>query len=584
MRIAKWAAVIGLIVPAAALADSVTYYASGRFQGIFAIPSNGPATTISNPYGASGFTRDSVGNFIVANAGVLVKVTPQGNATVIANAPALVGWVDVTLDGNGNYVLTDNGTHKIFRVSASTFGITPVATYPTTADELEDSYVRVDASGNYIVVSDNGPAVRVFRITPAGVVSEIHLSGVIPTSVGGMTFDASGNYVITDFRHGAIDVITPSGTVTTLIQNDTLFAAEILGVVRDSSTGNFVVAGRLSNSLYLVAPDGSSFNQFFSGAPLSAPEDLVEAGDTASTPAPAGVTPASGSGTTATFTLTYSDTGGWQNLAIVNVLFNNVLDGRHACYVAYAPTGRTSGTVYLVDNGGDSAGPFSYTTLPGSGTASNGQCSISGTLSSASGSGTTLTLMLNVTFTSAFAGNQVIYMAARESVANSGWQPLGTWNVPGSTPSGPSVTSLTPGRTTSSTQTYTLTFTDTLGWQDIGVANVLVNGAIDGRNACYIAYVPAGAAIGLLDLVDNAGDGGGSFAGAFVLPASGTASNSQCAINGAGSSASASGGTLTLTLSITFNHSFTGNQVIYAAVRSNTQNSGWQAVGSVAVP
>jgi len=55
----------------------------------------------------------------------------------------------------------------------------------------------------------------------------------------------------------------------------------------------------------------------------------------------------------------------------------------------------------------------------------------------------------------------------------------------------------------------------------------------------------------------------------------------QCSIAAAGSSVTAGGNTLTLTLAITFNPSFTSNRVAYLAARSNTQNSGWQAVGTV---
>ncbi|SPF55689.1 exported hypothetical protein [Candidatus Sulfopaludibacter sp. SbA4] len=584
MKLAALAAVACLVIPSPAIADAVTYYVLNENGPIIRIPSDGSATaTISDPYGGDGFALDNLGNFIAAAVSALVQVSPSGNAVVIANAPGNSQFIDVAIDGSGNYIVADNAQHQVVRISAATHAITPVAFYPASPNELEDSYVRVDGSGNYIVAEDNGSQLHVFRITPGGTVTTIPLSGTIPTRVGGMTFDASGNYVITDYNLGAIDVITPSGAITTLFQNDTLAAAELTGIVRDPGTGDFIVVGRVSKSLYSVAPDGSGFVQFFSGSPLNAPEDIVAAGATGSTPAPTLVNPASGSGSTATFTFTWSDTGGWENLSVVNVLINNVLDGRKACYVAFAPSGPASGTVYLVDDAGDSGGPFSTLALPGSGTAQNGQCSIAGSLSSAQGSGTGLTLMLNITFAAGFAGNQVIYMAAREPVANSGWQALGTWNVPGPAAAGPSVSGLSPGRSTLAAQTYTITYTDTFGWQDIAVANVLVNSAIDGRVACYVAYVPAGAATGTIDLVDNAGDAGGPFSAA-VLPGSGTVSNSQCTISATRISATASGNTLVLTLAITFNQSFAGNQVIYAAVRSNTLNSGWQAVGSVTVP
>ncbi|HYW48052.1 MAG TPA: hypothetical protein VE959_34630 [Bryobacteraceae bacterium] len=61
-------------------------------------------------------------------------------------------------------------------------------------------------------------------------------------------------------------------------------------------------------------------------------------------------------------------------------------------------------------------------------------------------------------------------------------------------------------------------------------------------------------------------------------------SNSQCSITAAGSSVVGSGNTLTLMLPITFSQGFAANQVFHLAARSNTLNSGRQAVGSDSAP
>jgi len=39
--------------------------------------------------------------------------------------------------------------------------------------------------------------------------------------------------------------------------------------------------------------------------------------------------------------------------------------------------------------------------------------------------------------------------------------------------------------------TFTFTFTDTNGANDLGVMNILVNDWLDGRHACYLAYARA---------------------------------------------------------------------------------------------
>ncbi len=306
----------------------------------------------------------------------------------------------------------------------------------------------------------------------------------------------------------------------------------------------------------------------------------------AGAPAASGSSPASGSGLTHTFTFTFNDPSGWQDLSVVNVLVNRYLDGIGACYVAFAPASATSGYLYLVDDAGDGGyANGSPIALPSSGTLQNSQCAISGAGSSVVSSGNTLTLTLAVTFKSAFAGNQVFYLAARSNSQNSGWQAMGTWTVPGPPPTGPAVGAVNPARSSTLSQTYTFTYTDTNGFADLAVVNVLVNNFLDGIGACYVAFAPTSATSGYLYLVDDAGDGGYANGSPIALSSSGSLQNSQCTINAAGSSVLATGNLLTLNLAITFNQGFAGNQVFYLAARNNTTgNSGWQAVGSVTVP
>src|ERR1019366_4636998 len=103
---------------------------------------------------------------------------------------------------------------------------------------------------------------------------------------------------------------------------------------------------------------------------------------------------------------------------------------------------------------------------------------------------------------------------------------------------------------------YTFNFSDTKGFADLGVENILVNDFIDGRSACYLAYSrPAN----LLLLVDNAGDAGGPFAGSASLGAAGSIQNGQCIVSWGSNPVNTSGNTLALTLNITFTAAFDGN-------------------------
>ncbi|MEZ5402690.1 MAG: BACON domain-containing protein [Bryobacteraceae bacterium] len=308
----------------------------------------------------------------------------------------------------------------------------------------------------------------------------------------------------------------------------------------------------------------------------------TQAGDPNPVPIPGTPSPVSGSGMTQTFAIPFTDSLGDSDLQVMNVLINGVLDGRGACYLAYEPSTASTGTLSLVNDDGKAGGPFAgQLAVPSTGAIANSQCSIDGAGTSVTVSGASLVLRVKITFAPSFAGDHVVYVAASDqSGHNSGWMPKGVWSVPAVSPLPVTATDLSPGRSSASSVTITAEFLDTRSFADDAVVNVLINNAIDGRNACYVAYVPS---TGRLLLVNDAGQGAGPFAGALTLPGSGTAANSQCEVDAAQSSAVVSGDTLTLMLRLSFKPSFRGNRVVYLAARHGSDNSGWQAMGTILV-
>jgi len=290
------------------------------------------------------------------------------------------------------------------------------------------------------------------------------------------------------------------------------------------------------------------------------------------TPAPVSVTPGSGNSASQTFTFIFTDPTGFADLDVLNILINSALNGNQSCYLAYS---RPANVLYLVNNAGNALLPGMV--MNGSGSVNNSQCSVNGVGSSAVGAANTLTLTLNMSFPPAYAGNKIVYIAARDSLANnSGWQALGTWRVPGASPTSPAVGGMTPASGTGMAQTLTFTFTDTSGFADLGVVNILVNDFLNGNQACYLAYSRPS---NVLYLVNDAGS---ALLPGLVMNGSGSLNNSQCSVNGVGSTVVGNGNTLTVTLNMAFTPSFVGNRVVYAAARDVTdlQNSGWQAVGA----
>ncbi|MEZ5398490.1 MAG: BACON domain-containing carbohydrate-binding protein [Bryobacteraceae bacterium] len=294
--------------------------------------------------------------------------------------------------------------------------------------------------------------------------------------------------------------------------------------------------------------------------------------------------PAFGSGASQTFQFAFRDENGAGDLAVLNALIYNVLDGRQSCYIAFVPSGPAAGSVFLVNDAGDAGGPFAGSiVVPGTGTASNSQCTISASGANVLSIGDTLLLNLPIAFKTAFNGDRILYLAARDKANHgTGWRAKGVWTVPGGGPAAISVAGLEPSRATTRPVTFTARFSDNDGFADLDVVNLLINDAIDGRNACYLAFVRS---TSTLFLVNNAGDAGGPFAGSLKLPGTGSIANSQCTIAGTGSSVSGAGSTLTLTLNVTFKAAFAGDRTVYTAARdAAAHNTGWRAKGTVTVP
>ena len=335
-------------------------------------------------------------------------------------------------------------------------------------------------------------------------------------------------------------------------------------------------------------PDGTVLDNLFSASSDEVNLDLTAATASVSfTVANTGpilvdLTPSAGAGNEQVFRFQFTHPSGYQSLDVLDILTNRFLDGRQACYLAYSVT---SSTLLLVNDQGQAGGPFAGAAPLGSSVPiQNSQCSV--TLVSAVGTGNTLSLALDVTFKQAFGGNRIVYVAAQDhALRNTGWQGLGVWQIPFTIPGTITVTGLSPQRevaeTSSSTVQMQVTLMDTKGG-DFGVVNILINDFLDGRKACYLAYV---ASSSKLILVDDQGNVGGHYAGSLVLNGAGSIANGQCTINGTGSAVSFAANTLKLTLNLTFDHSFAGNRVVYVAGRdiAEDNNTDWQAVGTLAV-
>jgi hypothetical protein len=146
-----------------------------------------------------------------------------------------------------------------------------------------------------------------------------------------------------------------------------------------------------------------------------------------SAPPQISLSPTSGSGVTQTFTVTAADQRGYKGISGINFLVNSGFDGTHACWLYY--DNQQSKIMLASDDSSD----WSNSTGIGPGSDStqsiqNSQCALPGGLSSVSGDGNTLTVVLTLTFSSSFTGPKQIWVRAGDTVGtDSGYEHLGDW-------------------------------------------------------------------------------------------------------------------------------------------------------------
>lgn len=316
------------------------------------------------------------------------------------------------------------------------------------------------------------------------------------------------------------------------------------------------------------------------GSPVSFVRDgdyIVLGGSAKANNTPAGVSisPAAGSGTSATFAATFRDADGATTLKSVSLLINSSTSGTGAVYLSYD---RATNRLSLRNDADSSA----VTGVPGgSGSLSNSQGSI--TLSGVSVSTTTtdLTLTVPVTFSDSFSGVKNLYLQAEDgSGARSTLSSFGTYGVSAATKSNvaPSLVSLSPTSGAGASATFTAVIRDADGASSLESVYLLAGTGIVEANTARFMYRHDQKKIYLLD------DAGSSWMAATVGK-SGTLSNSQVSLDPAKVSVSASGNDLTVKFPVTFASSYSGTRNVYLAAKDLSGAwASWKAMGTWTVP
>ncbi len=278
------------------------YVADNGNKTVRRISLNGTVTTIAGTAGTpgtsdgtgaaalfnspQGIAVDASGNIYVGD-GSIRKITPTGvvstmTLSYVPSANNNSPWTgfgspqSIALDANGNIYVADSYNQSVFKISTAGV-LTPFfgayANPPrTNAYNPTDSYVQsvaIDIAGNIVVGDDY----NVKKLSPSGaVLFERGFDGITGSAelFSGQNYvavDASGNIIVADTGNNAIQMISSTGTVSTLLAESGVsgssdgigpaarfYAPE--GIASDSK-GNIFIADSLNYAVRKISPSGA---------------------------------------------------------------------------------------------------------------------------------------------------------------------------------------------------------------------------------------------------------------------------------------------------------------------------------------
>lgn len=466
------------------------------------------------PEQANAIALDSSGNAYIAGV------------TTSANFPVTAGAFQRTLAGFQSAFLTKMTTNG----QALAY-----STYLGGASYDWASGVAVNGAGNAYVAgytsSQNFPQASAVQAT---------FNGLYDAFISEMNFAGNG-LVFSSFYGGS--------------------GSDAVNAIALDTNANIFVGGQTSSTdLHLATPIQSLNNTSSTGW-------LLRLGVTSlppTTPSVTSVSPASGSGTSVTFTAQFADSGGGATITTAGLLVNTSASTAFGCYVSYNPT------LNLFSIYNDAGTAVLSTVVPGGSGAQNDQCALNGTGSAATVAGNTLTVTFNLTFQPPFPGAKTVYLLAADVNSNTGWVAEGSYTV--SIPVGqPTADSVSPNSGLGAGQPFTFVYSDTVFAQNLTAVAFLFNTSVTFSNACYVVYDRTANTVALI--TDN---GAGSTS--MALNSLSSLQNSQCVVSAA--SAAQSGLSIVFSISVFFKGAFSGPKNTYMYAAAGSLNTGWVLRGS----
>ena len=397
-------------------------------------PQSGPQLSSGSPIGTLNTSTTSTTLSVVSNVNATCRYA-TATGTAYSAMPYLFAVTGSTTHSTALVSLRSNTTYNYYVKCQDTLGIADTQDYPIT--------FSIAAS-----TTSSGP-------TPLS---------VTPNSGSGSTqtfdFQVSDPNGYTDIQQFDVVIDTATGqtnscrleywapTNTLLLQSDdtTSWVQAALGsptILRNSQCSINPVASSVSGAgtvwdvklaiafasnyvgtksilVFASGPSvGSGWVTLGTWIPATAPPPTV----TGTAPT-VHLSPNTGSGSSATFALGITDSGGYSNVLQGALFIGNTLGAANSCYIDYWAS---TNTLSLLS---DDTATWSHATVGSSVLMQNSQCAVNPALATVSGSGNTLTVKFPVTFSTNYKGGRTLYsFGANKAGQSSGWQKSGTWTV-----------------------------------------------------------------------------------------------------------------------------------------------------------
>jgi len=294
-----------------------------------------------------------------------------------------------------------------------------------------------------------------------------------------------------------------------------------------------------------------------------------------STPTLGTIAPASGTGaveTPQTFTATYSDADGWQNIQYVYFLLSTSTSA--TTNTLYAYYNQNTNLLYLRDDANTVwLGGFT----PGSSNViENSYAKLNCQTTSVSGSGVTMTVNWSVVIKAPLTGTKNTYLYVRDDLNTYvNLTQKGTWIIPNNTPATGTVTPASGTSPVGQPVSFTTTSSDADTWLNIQYVYFLVNTSTSGTN-CFYAYYNQNT-----NKLYLRNDANSSWLGGFAPGSANIIENTYAKLDCAATTISGSGNTLTVNWKVTFKSGFLGAKNMYLYVRDDANAyKNWTQAGT----